>query len=91
MFVGREKELSALDTLYHEDAFQMVVLYGRRRVGKTSLISAYIKDKPALLFTGGSAETATFIGSKSSGKLHAQAGVRSNERCEEWHNPCWFC
>jgi AAA+ ATPase superfamily predicted ATPase len=51
MFVGRERELSALDRLYAEDAFQMVVMYGRRRIGKTTLISEFILGKPAIFFT----------------------------------------
>lgn len=34
MFVGREEELGALERLYRKSGFQMVVLYGRRRVGK---------------------------------------------------------
>ena len=51
MFVGREKELSTLNKLYGEDTFQMVVLYGRRRIGKTTLITEFIQDKPAILFT----------------------------------------
>ncbi|MDR0490365.1 MAG: ATP-binding protein [Oscillospiraceae bacterium] len=51
MFVGREKELAALNKLYGEDTFQMVVLYGRRRVGKTTLISEFISNKPAVFFT----------------------------------------
>ena len=28
----------------------MVVMYGRRRVGKTTLINEFIKDKPAIFF-----------------------------------------
>ena len=39
MFVGREKELRDLQRLYEEDSFQMFVLYGRRRVGKTTLFN----------------------------------------------------
>ena len=52
MFVGRETELEALGKLYGKDKFQMVVMYGRRRVGKTSLIKEFIKDKPAIFFSG---------------------------------------
>ena len=51
MFVGREKELSTLNKLYSEGVFQMVVLYGRRRIGKTTLITEFIQNKPAVLFT----------------------------------------
>ncbi len=51
MFVGREKELESLNKLYNENNFQMVVLYGRRRIGKTTLITEFISDKPAIFFT----------------------------------------
>ena len=42
MFVGRERELAALNQLYESDKFEFVVIYGRRRVGKTALISRFI-------------------------------------------------
>ena len=48
MFVGREKELRELNRLYETDAFEMPVIYGRRRVGKTRLISEFIRDKRAI-------------------------------------------
>lgn len=51
MFVGRQHELSELERLYAKGGFQMVVLYGRRRVGKTALAAESAKDKPALVFT----------------------------------------
>ena len=47
MFVGRERELNKLNTLYRSDQFEFVVFYGRRRVGKTTLIKEFIKDKKA--------------------------------------------
>ena len=50
-FVGRERELEALERLYATDVFQMPVVYGRRRVGKTSLIGRFVEGKPAVLFT----------------------------------------
>ena len=43
-FVGRKRELAALEKLYATDAFQMPVVYGRRRVGKTSLIARFVED-----------------------------------------------
>jgi AAA+ ATPase superfamily predicted ATPase len=51
LFVGRENELKSLGKLYDENGFQMVVVYGRRRIGKTALISKFISDKPAIFFT----------------------------------------
>ena len=50
MFIGRERELTALNTLYESDRFEFVVIYGRRRVGKTALISRFIEDKNAIYF-----------------------------------------
>lgn len=51
MFIAREHELQVLERLYASDSFEMVVLYGRRRVGKTSLIDEFAKDKRTLYFT----------------------------------------
>ena len=51
MFQGRARELAELERLYTQGGFQMVVLYGRRRVGKTTLVREFAKDKPALFYT----------------------------------------
>lgn len=50
-FVGRKNELEALERLYEKNGFQMMVLYGRRRVGKSTLIKEFIKDKKAIYYT----------------------------------------
>ena len=52
MFIGRESELNALNKLYHSSQFEFTVIYGRRRVGKTALISEFTKDKDTIFFTG---------------------------------------
>ena len=52
MFIGRNKELDALNRLYQSDKFEFVVIYGRRRVGKTALINHFIDDKTAIYFMG---------------------------------------
>ena len=52
MFIGRKRELAALDKLYESGKFEFAVIYGRRRVGKTALISRFIEDKKAIYFTG---------------------------------------
>lgn len=49
-FVDREQEMNTLQSEYQRDGSSLVVLYGRRRVGKTTLISEFIKDKKALFF-----------------------------------------
>ncbi len=50
-FVGRKRELATLERLYRADAFQMPVIYGRRRVGKTSLIARFTEGKPVVFFS----------------------------------------
>lgn len=52
MFIGRERETKTLEKLYRSDVFEFVVIYGRRRVGKTTLISEFIKDKKAVFYPG---------------------------------------
>jgi len=42
--------LQELNRLYETDEFQMVVIYGRRRVGKTWLIQHFCQEKPAILY-----------------------------------------
>ena len=49
-FIDRELEMETLKNEYARDGSALVVLYGRRRVGKTTLISEFIKDKKALFF-----------------------------------------
>ena len=45
MFVGRETELKKLNDMYNGNSFEFAVIYGRRRVGKTTLIKEFIKGK----------------------------------------------
>lgn len=46
MFVNRTNELQSLEHEYQKKSATFCVIYGRRRVGKTALISEFIKDKP---------------------------------------------
>lgn len=48
-FIGRKNELETLKREYKRNK-SFVVIYGRRRVGKTTLIKEFIKDKKALYF-----------------------------------------
>lgn len=52
MFIGRERELSALEKQYASNKFEFSVIYGRRRVGKTALINQFIGNKNAIYFMG---------------------------------------
>ena len=50
MFYGRKTELGKLNEMYHRTSFEFAVIYGRRRVGKTTLIREFIKGKKAIFF-----------------------------------------
>lgn len=52
MFIGRQRELQTLEKLYERNGFECVVIYGRRRVGKTTLINEFIKGKRAVFYPG---------------------------------------
>lgn len=49
-FIGRKEELRKLNVLYETNGFQMAVVYGRRRIGKSTLLTEFIKDKKAIYY-----------------------------------------
>ena len=49
-FVDRVQEMSVLQTAYEKPESSLFVLYGRRRVGKTTLLSEFCKEKPSLYY-----------------------------------------
>ncbi len=51
MFVGRESELRFLEEKYVEKKAQLIVLYGRRRVGKTETLKEFCKGKPHVFYS----------------------------------------
>ena len=51
MFYCREEELRTMNNRYKKDRFEFVVIYGRRRVGKTALINEFCKGKPTVYFS----------------------------------------
>lgn len=50
MFIGREAELQFLENKYQSKAGQLIVLYGRRRIGKTETLRQFCKGKPHVFF-----------------------------------------
>ena len=43
-FVGRERELEVLNNLWDSPKARLLILYGRRRVGKTRLLTHWLRD-----------------------------------------------
>jgi len=85
MFIGREKELSALNKMYARDSFQMAVVYGRRRVGKTSLLNEFIKDKTALYFPAEEVNESLNL-EKFSKILGKEIEIENFPRVENWND-----
>jgi len=42
--VDRENELQLLEDTYRENRSSLIILYGRRRIGKTELVKQFIKE-----------------------------------------------
>ena len=51
MFIGRKQELNFFEEKYNAPGGQMVVLYGRRRIGKTELLYKFCEDKPHVFYS----------------------------------------
>jgi len=50
-FIGRKKELNRLQNVWEKDRYKTCAIYGRRRIGKTTLIEEFIKDKNNISFS----------------------------------------
>lgn len=69
MFIGRERELESLNNLYRKKGFAMSVIYGRRRIGKSTLIARFIEDKESIFYT------ATKVGGERNIELFSKQAV----------------
>ncbi|MCD6464111.1 ATP-binding protein [Candidatus Woesearchaeota archaeon] len=49
-FINREEELNFLERKYSENHANLIVIYGKRRVGKTELVKNFLKDKKGVYF-----------------------------------------
>ena len=67
MFIGRNEELLSLNERYASGKYECAVIWGRRRVGKTELITEFAKGKKHIYFTAveGTKQKNTEILSKS--------------------------
>ncbi len=50
MFIGRDSELKKLKRMYESGKLEVAIIYGRRRVGKTTLITEFCKNKKTIFF-----------------------------------------
>ncbi len=85
MFIGRENELSELNAMYREDRFQLFVLYGRRRVGKTTLLNEFCVDKESIFFSASQSNNKLNL-EKFSTLVFAYYGESTLEPFSSWEN-----
>lgn len=77
MFIGRERELNALEKLYASNKFEFAVIYGRRRVGKTALINQFLGDKKAIYFMGVESNAKQNLENFSKSIIEYSSGIES--------------
>ena len=51
MFIGRKKELEYFQEKWLSEKAELIVLYGRRRIGKTELLKEFCKDKEHVFYS----------------------------------------
>lgn len=51
MFAGRKRELEYLENRYIQANAELLVIYGRRRIGKTELLKHFTSDKPHIFYS----------------------------------------
>jgi AAA+ ATPase superfamily predicted ATPase len=77
-FIGRKNELALLEERYRSGRFEFCVMYGRRRVGKTTLINEFCKGKQTIFFSAlqtSGGENLEFLSAAIMGFLEGGGGL----------------
>ncbi len=53
MFIGRQAELELLEEYFNSDRSEFCVLYGRRRIGKSTLLEKFTENKSSFFYLAG--------------------------------------
>ncbi|NOQ38523.1 AAA family ATPase [archaeon] len=85
-FIDRKKEIEYLNNRYRTGQPEFIVLYGRRRVGKTELMLKFMKEKPGIYFL------ASREGDRQNIKMFAglMADILEDEMFEKVVFPDWY-
>ena len=85
MFTGRVAELKKLNEMYHSNKYECAIIYGRRRIGKTTLIKEFIKDKKAVYYLAREADGAVNLTGFSNDVYAVTAKeLRGNSFFSDW-------
>lgn len=75
-FVDRERDMAFLEDRWRDPGLQMVVVTGRRRVGKTTLLKEFLQGKPHVYHLAGQEEKSLQLGRFRDALVEALGGVR---------------
>lgn len=78
MFIGRGYELERLEAVWNTPGFQLPIVYGRRRVGKTALLEKFAENRKTLFFTPGRELNANIYSLKSLLASHGLSSSKNN-------------
>ena len=84
-FIGRENELAELNDMYRSDGFRLFVLYGRRRVGKTTLLNEFCKGKDSVFYSAEQSNDKLNL-EKFSERVFSFYGEKNLEPFSSWTN-----
>lgn len=76
--VGREYEITRLDHCMEASSSQLIIVYGRRRVGKTFLINEYFDHSFAFKITGAYKKSKRFQLESFNEELIRKTGLESD-------------
>lgn len=83
VFRDRDKELGSLQEMYDRRGGQLLLVFGRRRVGKSRLLREFAKNKPAIFYQASTESEAAQV-EKFSGQLADYFGDSPPERFSGW-------
>jgi AAA+ ATPase superfamily predicted ATPase len=83
--IGRKNEIRELQRFHASDRPELIVVYGRRRVGKTYLIKEHFKNDFAFYFTG-TVGTSNAAHLRNFDEAIAEYGGEAAPASANWHN-----
>lgn len=89
MLLGREKEQAMLESLYQSNKFEFLILYGRRRVGKTSLLREFSRKHPCIFFSA-QEKNETLNLRDFSNAIRTALGYQAELRFDSWETAFTF-
>lgn len=90
-FIGRKNELSKLNALFEKKSASLIVVKGRRRIGKSRLIEEFAKGHTFYNFTGlPPTEKTTQTSEIHAFKMQLNKHFNNLPKSNDWWNLLWF-